>query len=748
MPERNEPSLHVFLQTQQMLNSSALRIRHVDYDNAPEGRDVNSSSAARWWLGLIAKGEQAFTSKTSEQALESAALWSEPALQLCFLIFGTLLVSRRMGAAAATVFVVGAVCIYPFSAAFLPGAPDPRSLARVVSLSAVVVIALEYAAASAKKKMFGLAGGLAGLALWADAATAVPILAGTLVGGVAAALVGRVEWSSSARSSLAAAWRTWSLTGAAVVLACYLVEYAPYHFASWNLNSAHPLYGIALLGMGQLIATATTWNQPEAKSARLRQLSLLVLAGLAVGAIPAVAASSGAAGYVDTDFTSIRLSSEPGAAAAKNFWAWLSREGLTIRAFATVCPLGLLAVAAWAFGSHRSPAKLRVSLVLVLGPTVIATMMATQKLSWWTWVGGGALILAVLLTEFVLRSSRRVRVLGSIAGIAIVTIGAVQIWRTTLRATPLALSIDEAGQLIERDLARWLAQRSGEPRPVTFAPPHLSLTFAYFAGLRGLGTFAPENQAGFGTALTLAGVKRMEEVQGIVESRGVRYIVIPSWDPFFDEFAQQYLAASLAGRRSFLAGELRRFNLPDWIRPLAYPMPVISGFEQQWVLVFEVVEPQSAAVANSRLAEYFAETGDLDRAAAVSEALRKYPGDLGAIAARAQVLRARGDVAGFSSAIEGAVARLANGADRFLPWDRRVSLAIVLAQAERIDLAREQVRRCLADLTEARLRLLSADAVFGLFVLSDSFGIPLPNAQLREQGLKLLPRELQERLLP
>ena len=123
--------------------------------------------------------------------------------------------------------------------------------------------------------------------------------------------------------------------------------------------------------------------------------------------------------------------------------------------------------------------------------------------------------------------------------------------------------------------------------------------------------------------------------------------------------------------------------------------PSAAGFEGQSVLVFEVVDEQSPAAAAGRLAEYLVETGRLEEAAAAGEALRRFPGDVGALAARAQVERALGDDGAFARTLDTLLARLSNGGDRYLPWDRRVSLAIVLTQGRRIDLARDQVRRCL-----------------------------------------------------
>jgi hypothetical protein len=238
----------------------------------------------------------------------------------------------------------------------------------------------------------------------------------------------------------------------------------------------------------------------------------------------------------------------------------------------------------------------------------------------------------------------------------------------------------------------------------------------------------------------------MEEVQDDLQARGVRYLVLPSWDPFFSTFAQRYLVKELSGRTSLLIDELQRWNLPPWLQAVPYQMPVGGGFGGQSVRVFEVVDPQPPAAAAGRLAEYLVETGDLDAASAVAERLRRYPGDVGALAARAQVEGARGDMAAAGHTVTSLLARLSGGGDRYLPWDRRVSLAVVLARVQRYDLAREQVRRCAAEASEARLRSLSTGSLYDLLVLAHSFNVEFADPALRDLALDLLPGDLRNRL--
>ena len=57
VPERNDDSCQWIVQTQQMLARHEWRVRHVDYDNAPFGRDILTPSPYRWWLHPPLEGE-------------------------------------------------------------------------------------------------------------------------------------------------------------------------------------------------------------------------------------------------------------------------------------------------------------------------------------------------------------------------------------------------------------------------------------------------------------------------------------------------------------------------------------------------------------------------------------------------------------------------------------------------------------------------------------------------------------------
>jgi hypothetical protein len=175
-------------------------------------------------------------------------------------------------------------------------------------------------------------------------------------------------------------------------------------------------------------------------------------------------------------------------------------------------------------------------------------------------------------------------------------------------------------------------------------------------------------------------------------------------------------------------------------------MPKINGFENQSVLVFEVVENQSDPTALSRIAEYFVEMGQLDQAAAVAEALKRFPADLGAQAARLNVELASNVSPEFGQSINLLVSRLARKGDRSMLWDRRVSLAIVLARGKQIELSQKQIRQCLSELDESKLRGLTTGSLYRLLVLTKAFGLEIADPRLHDLAMSLIPVELREQI--
>lgn len=742
LPERHERGFGWLIETRRMLDHGEARIRWVDHENAPVGRAVFTASPYRWWLAALTRIERRISGRISETPLETAARFANPLVHLLVLTAGAAFCRWRFGWAAAVAFALGCVTLFPFAASFAPGVPDDRGFALCWAMGSLLPIVAGLRDGLRPHRWFAAAGVGGGLGLWFDVGSQIPVLIGVGLGGWMAQ---RTTRGAGAPIVGGAAWRVWSLAGALTSLAAYVIEYAPAHLGGWELRANHPLYALAWLGVGEWLARGAPGLRFDFRAGSARTIVAGAVALGCVAALPIVMTLTGNSGFLATSSSNYRLAVVPGGPVAENLVAWLRDAGAAPTVWATLLPMTVVVLLGWQWICGHLAVGWRSPAAFAIGPVLVLAAFGAARIGMWAHVDAALLVaLVVGVAASAEPASVWRRASWSAVALGLPLIGAAVAWPE--RAGPATtLTRAEAEQLIERDLAHWLAARAPEPEAIVYATPHVTTSLTYYGGFRGIGTFAAGNEIGFALSLAIAGARTMEEVQWALQSRGVRYVVVPSWDPFFDDFAQRYLVQAHANRVSFFVHELRRWHLPAWLRPIAYHAPVIPGLESATALVFEVVEEQSPALATSRLAEVLEELGRIDEATEVEERLRRYPGDLGAWIARAQLRAARGDAAGFSQAVDTLRPRLAMHADRYLPWDRRVALAAVLAQAEQLELARPQVRRCVAEADDEKLRSLNQGALFRLLLLSEAFELPLPKPQ-RALAESLLPPALRAEL--
>jgi len=782
VPGHDDGSYEWLDQTRQMLARGEWRLRRVDYENAPFGREVHSASPYRWWLGLIACVDHSASGRPPGKSLEGAALVADPLLHMLLLAGTALFVAWQFGVFPAAIVSIGLVALFPLAAQFLPGAPDDHGLARACAIWSLLPLLAGIGgsrpagsdAGRRTRRLFLLAGVAGAIGLWISVAHEVPVLVGIALGALLAAAGEHADAAKAPAAPPAAApWRTWALGGAATVLAAYLLEYFPAHMGSLRLRAVHPLYGLAWLGGGELLAQAQAWigqrkpvTSPPNPGGRVLAADAIAaawiehrkprrsrrdniagaLAILAMASVPAAMLRNRELGFMSLDMPALRLTRLPGGPTAADFAAWVSRDGLSAMAWATLLPLLLVVPAIWLLVRHAASPGARASILTALGPVMVALGFACRELDWWNGVDAALLaLLAAAASSIAWAVGHRPGRWALSGFVALVFLpGLLQVLPRNGAGARDALSDSDVVGLIERDLARWLALHAAGRDAVVLAPFNETAALNYYGGLRGLATLAWENRDGFEAAVRIAGATNTEEAFELIQRRGVTHIIVPSWDSHLDMYAHM---GSGQPEDTFL-GRLRRWELPPWLRPVAYLIPKVGGFEGRSVAVFEVVENQDEATAQGRLAEYFAETGQAELAASAGAALRRYPADLGALAARAQVAIALRDGEGFAECIDLLLHSLSGGADRFLAWDRRVSLAVVLAQGQQVDLARMEVVHCLADADDAKLRALDAGPLYRLQVLSSGLGLGIADPRLHELALELLPPEYRRRLEP
>jgi hypothetical protein len=755
VPEHNNDSFQWMLQTQQMLARREWRLRHIDYENAPFGRAVHEASPYRWWLGGIAVLDHRLNGTPLPRAVERAALVADPAMQALVIVVASLFAGWWFGGWGAAVVSLALATLFPFSAEYLGGAPDDHGLVQALLVAGCLPLVIGFhawgragavdgaAAARRARRWFFLAGMAGGLGMWVSIGTQVPVTISLALGAVLAAWWMRPGVAGEPVAGPGAGeWRAWALGGALAATIGYLAEFAPDHLGSWEMRAVHPLYALAWLGVGEIVARTVTWVQERRAPRSAGEILAVTLAVLAAGAPLVAIWRSHERGFLVTELSAFQLAKTAGNLGAVNLWAWLVKHGLDGAAGATLVALLLLVPAVWLLVRRRGTRLGGAALLVLLVPTAVALLQGCWQLSWWSRLD--ALLAGVLVATVAAapgRLTRPAQVAWAVALLPAVVLGVLQLRAATGRMTN-ALGERELYSLIERDLADFLRLRAGPKPVIVLAPPDQTTALAFFGGIRGLGTLSWENQDGLAIGVRILSASTVEEAKELVDRRGVTHFVLPSWDAYMDEYARMGMGQL---ETTFLE-RLRYWKLPGWLRPIPYQLPGIPGFEGQSVTVLEVVDEQDDAPALSRIAEYFVEMGQQDLMANAGQSMRRFPADLGAVVARGQIELARGDAAALARTIAQIKPRLSSGGDRTMLWDRRVSLAVLLARAKLPDLAREQAKRCVTEATEERLRFLTSGSLYQLMILRKVYDLEFKDPKLEEVALGLLSPEARDRV--
>lgn len=715
-PGHDQESFGWLLETRTARATGAWRLRDVDFDNAPTGRVTHRSAPYRWWLSTVATvlGSSTAGAGASLTDLDVAAQWADPLLHLLLVLGVTFYVATSFGGWAAGLTALALALIYPLAGTFAPG--SPHSLGLSLGLGCLATLPLLRGLGvnpQSARRSFALAGIAGGLGLWVSVAQSAPWLGGVVIGALLTARVGRrATTAQGTAAAVSAPWRTWAMAGAATVCLAWMVEYVPGAIDWAQVRAIHPLYAVAWWGLGELLhfAVPRLSGRAQPKSSR-RALLGLGLAGIAVIALPAVMGWQGNPGFTAADEAASRLARLPGSPAWDNLGTWLKRDGLAASFWATVLPLLVLIPAgrAW-WQPSTDPTRAR-RLALGLGLTFAMVGLACLRLQTWAWVDVALVLLVVALTAGDrVEGALRPRQVAWLVGLLILLLpGVMAAVSAGKAASDPALSPAEAHGLAERNLARWLARRVGPNPNVVLAPPEVTTALAYYGGLHGLGTPFWENSDGFGVAVRLAGTSSQDEALALVENRKLTHIIMPTWDPFLEEYARlgaTDLSASLVAL-------LQRWLPPRWLRPVPFAAAPVPGLENDVAVVFEVVDVQDDPTALAHLAEYFIAMGDLRSAVAVAGALRSsFATDVGGMVARAEVARAARNAENFRAAWQELDTALAEGRDRSVTWDMRVSLCLALADAGKFEVLTAQVERTVKEADDARVRELSDVTLF------------------------------------
>jgi hypothetical protein len=743
VPEHNNATYQWIMETQAMEAGGGLRIRHIAYENAPVGRDVHTASPYRWWLLSLAWVHHEVTGSPLARSVERAALFADPLLHALLLVGATLFAVRQFGRAAGALVAIMLAAVFPVAATFLPGVASDFGLLQASCLASLFLLLAGAAGRRVSPACFLLSGVAGGFALWLQATQAAPFLFGAAVGGCAATAVARARpGRQSGADDVRLPWRAWALGGACSSLAAYLVEYFPSHM-DFQLRVNYPLYALAWLGLGECVHRADAWLAPGGRAPGWRGILAWVLAVLGAASLPVAAALTKDMGFLADDPLAARLTNLPDGVVAPGVVAWITRDGMSAAAVAAFLPLALLVPGLWTAARPVGTRRQRIAVGIALGCAFAALAMTLHQVRWWATVDVALIGLAAVLAAAAARRPAR----WVLAGITAASIAAAASQLAPLSVGTggdLRFTRAEAEELYERSIAHWIKDHVGADGATVLAPPYRTPSLCFYGGLSGLGTPNWENREGLSATYRIITSTRPDETLALLQERGVTHIVVPSWDTDFDELAKMGLRQPTD---SFIfALHKTDGGIFSWLRALPYTLPSISGFDEHAVLLLQVTDESDPATVRGRLVEYLLEMHQLDQAAYSSQALLRYPSDLGAHVALAQVAKARDDAHGFDTEVAAVVSNLSGAGERRLAWDRRAGLAVVLELGGHEDLARVQVERCARDMSADRLRSLTTGNLYHLLVLFRHFGVELKGGELRSLSLKLLPPELRERL--
>jgi len=752
-PDKHKEAYALIAETQKMVDEGPLRLREVDYDNSPTGRAVDRASPYRWTLATTARMSRIFTGDSPGLSIERTARWIEPFIQFVCLLGLGFMAWRRFGPTAAGVFALGWANLYPLAGNFIGGAPNDYGL----SLGLAAAMLLSFAAAlisrrhdtpKTHQRWLQLSGICGAIGIWVTSGITLTLITTLVIGGLITILINRRH----ANAGMTLPWRTWATTGAIVTLGLFALEYAPAQLSTGlqRFDLIHPLHAVYWWGLAETLLGIQTWvssGAPLRSQLKSPRKSL----GLGLGLVAVIGSTIGLAVtgqlarlWFDAGLTS--LAAHPGSVEAANTFAWLGQHVKGPTLLPTMLSLGLVGPIIYFLIKAAPTNEQKRPLILLTLPAVGSLLLSLMFLQWWAVFGISLLVATTFLLAASDKASRLdlfTRRLVLIAAALAIFPGAIALARIASAPPRAAVAAAEASSLLERDIAYWLANRAGPAGATILAPPNLTTSLFFHGGLRGIASPYPGNSAGFGAAVRIAGATSPDEALALVNQRKLTHIIMPSWDGFMDEYAR--LGATQV--ETTLTAMMQQWLPPRWLKPVPYTLPIAEGLEEQFVVVYEVVEVQDNATALGRLGDYFIAMQQLGLAQAVAKTLTEsFANDLGALVTRANLAAYERDLGKFVPLIDQIDRQLADLEFVDLPWDRRVALAVVLAQGKKTDAARLEAESCADEADEELLRSLSSDALFRWEILRDNLKLDYFEPGLAELARNILPPHLKENL--
>ena len=605
------------------------RLRHTDFDNAPDGREVHWSSAFAWYLRGLGEVYRSVTGDTLRNSIFRMSLWANPILLSLAILGFAPFAARRFGPLCGAVMAIGMVTVPTFYEGFQPAYPDHHGLIAFTIMGMLFGIA--WAGAGWVQKEDGddlvpphsmrqakigmiISAVCGATGMWVSAISHVVVLAAIGLGAVMAALFFGRRLSRDGYVFNAGLWKLWAGVGAAGSSLFYLLEYFPNHLGM-RMEVNHPLYSLAWLGGGWMIALIANWLCKLGTKDNIFPWQNLLVCAVGCAFVPLTVLMGGSQVYIPFD-------------------PFMSGLWKNIRELLTMAQVMKLAGVSWFAVMGWLPVLLLIALALLpfkkvqvgtkavilflIVPIVFITVLQMYQVRWGMLAGPIYIALAGVVFAQLWRLVPPV-IWARVVAIVVLSLYGIQIvgsaftnnigasWTQFKTKEGLSITSGQAIALIHRQMARTILD-SAEGKPVVLlSSPNSSAMLGAMGGFSTIGTLYWENVAGLKAAAEGLNTQTDEATLAFVKKHGITHVSLMTWENFVEPYFNILYPTPMNGvepRKSFGIRALYFKQIPMWVRPLIYPANVLTKNMQQSVLMLKVVTDQNYDEARFHLARF------------------------------------------------------------------------------------------------------------------------------------------------
>jgi hypothetical protein len=610
------------------------RLRHTDMDNAPDGRQVHWNSAFAWYLRGLGEIYRASTGDSLRNSIFRMSIWANPILLVVAIGIFSTLSARRFGPLCGTVIAIGMVAVPTFYEGFLPAYPDHHGVIAFTLLGMLFGIAWAGAGwvqppggsdfvppRSIRQArhgfIFSAVCGAAGL--WISALSTAIVLGAIGLAALVSAVASRWLVRKDGCHFHPELWKTWALWGAGTSLAFYLIEYFPNHL-SMRLEVNHPLYALAWIGGGWIVAEVSGWlNNTSSKPVAFPWLRL-ILPVVCCAILPIVVIAGGSAVYIPNDPFLSRLWKN--IAELLPLTKRIEMGGLTWQVAVGWFPALILASAGLMF-SRGVGHGTKSTLVCLVVPIMVITGLQFYQVRWGMLAGPLYIGLAGIVIPQVWKLIPRSLLGRSFAAALLLGFGFLfvqpsfynsftNVWSQYRSGENMQLSPGQGLALIHRQMARTLLDDADGKPIVLLSSPNSSCLLSSVGGFQTVGTLYWENVDGLKKAAEALNAQNDDEALALIQKLGVTHVSVMTWENFIEPFFGILYPKPPPDKTfadSFGKKALFDRTIPSWSRPLVFPPNNLTQGLQQQVLLLRVAPEQSLPEAKFHLARFVQHVG-------------------------------------------------------------------------------------------------------------------------------------------